>query len=505
MPRTTKIPPEIARFREPGTQIKCVKGRYYLAKVTSRWDPVAKKVRKVYLGHLGTVTSEGVVPRRSVRRPVDAKVYSKEFGATWAVSKLTEDIREKLGKHFPGDADWIYVTALIRCVRHCAMLYTEHLYCVSYLSERFPGLNLSSLNLSRLMAGLGFRREQMVAFMREFIPDKDAYMLFDGTAMVCNSANIPEAQRGYNSHGCHDPQINLMYAAAVWEERLMPVFYKRFPGSIRDLSAFESMRTEMGAMNFLAITDKGFVKAKDQEKMEKIGLPYLAPLKRNSSEYERSPLEKPGLTGFQGRFMYNGRIIWHYSQPVAEGAKHRYILYLDETLRHLEQSTVRDSDDIGNESADKIAKIAKRQLLCGTICLKTSLMEGDAASIYSIYKIREEVEQLFDTYKIEEDFKTTGMHSPETQEACLFLNHLSVMMAYRVYDALRKNNALKKYAAVKTPETYLWDVRATNAGDGWQLEPIPKASRKALEALGLTPPESLDDDACQPTPMGQPR
>ena len=139
----SRIPPEIARFREPGTQIKCIRGHYYLAKVTSRWDPVAKKVRKVYLGHLGTVTEEGVVPRRSVRRPADARTYSKEFGATWAVSELTGDIHEALRKHFHGDADWLYVTALLRCVRHCAMRYTEHFYGVSYLSERFPGLNLS--------------------------------------------------------------------------------------------------------------------------------------------------------------------------------------------------------------------------------------------------------------------------------------------------------------------------------------------------------------------------
>ena len=498
----SKIPPEIARFRKPGTQIKCIRGHYYLTKVTSKWDPVARKVRKVYQGHLGTVTAEGVIPRKSRRRPVDAPVYSKEFGATWAVSELTGDIHEMLKKHFPNDADWLYVTALIRCVRHCAMRYTEHFYDVSYLSERFPGLNLSSLNLSNLMTGFGFRRVQMVAFMREFIPDKDAYMLFDGTAMVCNSRNIYEAQRGYNSHGCHDPQINLMYAAAIKDEKLMPVFYKRFPGSIRDLSAYENMRNEMGAKNFIAISDKGFVKAKDQARMEEIGLPYLAPLKRNSSEYERAPLEKPGLTGFQGRFMYNGRIVWYYEQPVAKDAKHRYILYLDETLRHLEQSTVRDADEIGRETAAKVAKVAQRQLLCGTICLKTSLMEGDARRIYSTYKIREEVEQLFDTYKAEQDFNTTGMHSSETQEACLFLNHLSIMMAYRVYNVLRKNGALKRYAAVKTPETYLWDVRVTNVGDGWQLEPIPKASRNAIEALGLSAPETLPIVPATTQPMG---
>ena len=110
-------------------------------------------------------------------------------------------------------------------------------------------LRIHSPNLSYLMTGLEYRRVQLVAFMREFIPDRDAYMLFDGTAMVCNSKNIYKAQRGYNSHGCHDPQINLMYAAAIQDEKLMPVFYKRFPGSIRDFSAYENVRNEMGAKN----------------------------------------------------------------------------------------------------------------------------------------------------------------------------------------------------------------------------------------------------------------
>ena len=45
MPRQpSKIPPEIARFRKPGMQIKCIRGKYYLQHVTSRWDKAARKV-----------------------------------------------------------------------------------------------------------------------------------------------------------------------------------------------------------------------------------------------------------------------------------------------------------------------------------------------------------------------------------------------------------------------------------------------------------------------------
>ena len=39
------IPPEIARFRQKGTEIKCIRGHYYLQRVTSKWDKQARKVR----------------------------------------------------------------------------------------------------------------------------------------------------------------------------------------------------------------------------------------------------------------------------------------------------------------------------------------------------------------------------------------------------------------------------------------------------------------------------
>ena len=51
------------------------------------------------------------------------------------------------------------------------------------------------------------------------------------------------------------------------------------------------------------------MKERDQRAMEALGIAYLAPLKRNSAEYARTPLEKPSLTGFRGCFMYNGRIV----------------------------------------------------------------------------------------------------------------------------------------------------------------------------------------------------
>jgi transposase len=63
--------------------------------------------------------------------------------------------------------------------------------------------------------------------MREFVPSGD------GTSMVCHSRNLREAQRGYNPQGRKDPQVNILYAMALKDDGVAPVFYKRYPGNIR--------------------------------------------------------------------------------------------------------------------------------------------------------------------------------------------------------------------------------------------------------------------------------
>ena len=499
MPRLpSTIPSEIARHRLPGTQIKRIRGKYYIQRVTSRWDKSAHKVRKVVLEHIGMVTPDGIIPKKVRRVAVSPPAYSKEFGASWAAMELTGDIHALLRRHFPEDAGWLYALALLRCIRQCANRYVEHAYETSFLSERLPGLHLSSQNLSNLMTRLGCLRRQMVAFMREFVPGRGWYVLVDGSAVLCSSGHIRDAQRGYNTRGCRDPQLNLIYvyAVAVKDGKRVPVFYKRYPGSVRDVSAFANLRAEAGLDEVVAICDKGFAKKADQDEMERTGTKYLIPLRRTSAECPKEPLEKAGFDGFEGRFLYNGRIVWYAKSPRAPGARHRTFLYLDEALRHAEQSALRGAD-VGKETPAQLRRIKKAQKLAGTICLKTSMETDDAETVYKTYKVREEVEQLFDTYKAELDFNTTGMHSDETLEASLFVNHLALLVAYRVYERLRDNGKLRDYAAVKLLDQYLRDIRVTNAGGGWQLEPIPKASRKAIEALGLTPPTSLPS----PQPM----
>jgi transposase len=192
-------------------------------------------------------------------------------------------------------------------------------------------------------------------------------------------------QYGYAAKGGKKPQVNLMYAIALKDDGIAPVFYKRYPGSIRDVSAFRNMANEMGLASALVIADRGFTKKSECERLEGEGLFYLMPLKRNNSEYPREPLRMPGRTGFQGRFKYNNRIIWYFEELPTDDSKHKCCVYLDESLCHAE-TVSRTTKKIGEESPAELLKAAEKQLEFGTFVLGTNLLETDPERVY-LHKI----------------------------------------------------------------------------------------------------------------------
>jgi predicted transposase YbfD/YdcC len=51
------------KHKTKGTELRCIRGKYYLYRITSKWDKELKRAKKITLGHIGTITEEhGLVP-----------------------------------------------------------------------------------------------------------------------------------------------------------------------------------------------------------------------------------------------------------------------------------------------------------------------------------------------------------------------------------------------------------------------------------------------------------
>ncbi len=212
---------------------------------------------------------------------------------------------------------------------------------------------------------------------------------------------------------------------------------------------------------------------------------FIIPLRRNSIEYSREPLKYADHSGFDGFLQYNERIIWHHSQKSDDG-KYQICVYLDETLRYSESKSYTKTMNKGCDDTVTIENFYKKQLEFGSFVIKTNITNESSEEIYKYYKMREDVEQLFDLYKCSQDNETSGMHSEETLEAWLFLNHISMLMCYRIYNLLKNNGSLKKYSTVDILSEYLINIRVSNIGNGWRLEPLTKGEKQALKALGIS-------------------
>ena len=57
------------KFKTKNTELRCIKGRYYLYNITSKWDPLKKRPQKITGKQVGTISEEyGLIPTGMSRK-----------------------------------------------------------------------------------------------------------------------------------------------------------------------------------------------------------------------------------------------------------------------------------------------------------------------------------------------------------------------------------------------------------------------------------------------------
>ena len=213
--------------------------------------------------------------------------------------------------------------------------------------------------------------------------------------------------------------------------------------------------------------------------MEENNLKYIVPLRRNCNELDIEAIKDGYVTGFQDFFQFNGRPIWYFTKT-SEDVKTQFITYIDDTLRAKEESDyiLRMENNIDGYTREGFLK---KRLKFGSILLRTNL-DRSPKDIYLTYKKRMQIEQSFDVLKnlLEQDH--SYMRSDASFNAWAFINHISLLLCYRLYDKMSSADILKKYSA-KDCIYYLNDIRVLNINGHWQFAEIPKKARTLLDAL----------------------
>lgn len=469
------------KYKVKGTELRNRNGKFYLYKISSRWDKEKKRTVKSTDKYLGRITKkDGLIPKgqrgsNEKPRPIP-KVL--EYGATQALINLGEDILQTLKEKFPNDWDSIYVLALLRLIHEKPFKNMEELFAKSYLSLEHKDLKLSKNRITTFLRSLGKQDDAIITFQKSFLQGAK-HIAFDVSHIISNSKKMKINSQGYNSKRDFDPQVNTLYLFST--DIKMPVFYRVLPGNISGVKALKLTIEEAGLQNCVVIADKGFYSKANVVKLEESSLRYILPMRRNSTYAHYSRLKSREYSeAYDGHFIHKKRSVYYYSYEY-EGRK--CIMFYDPILQQSEANDylIRIEDEKEGYSMEGFED---KQLTFGTLLVITNIENSTPKEIYQMYKTRMEVETMFDALKNILDADASYMQSDESFKAWMFINHIALMLYYRLYNLLREKDLLKKHSPkdVLLSLSLIYKVRVNKT---WQLSEVTSKTDKLIKKLGI--------------------
>jgi transposase len=445
MKSKTTHPDWALKHKKTGTELKLINGRYYLYGVKSVYDKTLKKSKKVSLGIIGSITEKkGLVPSdkqtlkdKSQKSYADKQVFCQEYGyAQWLMSTFeTEGLLEDLKKQFPDL--WQFIVSMVYCrTAHKAPLKNIPFYWEQSAMPDLLGWDekLTDQKISDLLFTLG----SMPANIHEFLKPKDnssKTVLMDATDIVLQSNKIALAQKGYHANMDFQPQFVLLYLYDA--SSLKPLYYRLLPGNIREISALQNTIKISGMEHCVYIADKGFFSASNLDELDRLGMQFIIPLRRNNEMIPYDSLSQIEQT--DNYFDFANRFI--FFADTHKDQNRNINLFLDGKLKEQEKTDYLARIKSLPESYSK-PNFNQKVKTMGTLALIHNT-QMNPQEVYCEYKNRGAIEQFFDHLKNTLDASSSNMQREESLYGWMFINHLSMQVIYRLYFIL-KNTPLNK-------------------------------------------------------------
>jgi transposase len=487
------FPDWVEKQKRTGHEIKCIRGQYYMYKLKSKWDTQRKKAKKVSGEYIGKVTPNGLMPKKK-HLNIAAPVYALEYGASAFILSLAEDVLNSLKQHFEArTAERVFTTAMLRLISPSPFCRAGEHYETSWMSKALPHLALSPASVTKLLNTVGKDRVACTAFMRETM-GASPYYLIDGTRTVSASDYIFRAAPGHSKTKSFLPQINQVYIMALSESGGTPVFYRNVAGNIPDVSALELTVKDALIAGATFIGDTGFASNDNFTLLVESGLDYIVPLKRNTSEVSLSDI------AFEDVFSYHHRTIWAHSED-RDG--YRICVFRDERLKNNEMTDFVERAEKANAATkakrsfdpnrdalrDVSSETIKKAQEFGIIVIRASHMDVPPQKIYEVYKLRWEIEQMFDTMRNVCENDASYMHDDIGFEAWSFIGHITLMVACRILALLKKKELSKQWSLTGILD-HLSHIYAVQIADGWRIAETTKKTRELTTKLNFDLPTS---------------
>ena len=480
------------KFRRPGTELRCINGRYCLYECRCVYDKETRRNRKITGKYLGSITEEGGF-KPSRKRLMEAEMEQlksgekatppepkigevKEYGLSWLIDNTMQSITDRLRKDFPKDYERILALAYCRLRCQSPMRDVQSDYSDSFLSTQTGTRGLLPSQLSGFLYDLGGKRSEMVKYM-DYFCSGSSNIIFDGTDLLSASRLMGLPQLTKTKTGAFEKAVNMMMVYSL--DFRLPSYYRLLPGNIKDVKAFRICMSESGASSAVAILDKTFPSHDNLNFLENEGIKYIASLRRSSKGLDYSMFENRTNIGLDGHFMYHGRVLW-YKEITIENR--RVVMYLDEEHRIEEDRDYLSRVDSGRYENYTIEGYHAKAAQFGTIALVTNT-DRTPQQLYESYKTRCEVEQAIDVFKTNLEADSSYMQNEQSLEAYTFINFIALQWYYLIREKLRVADKLSKYSPMQMVK-FLSRIRTVFVNDKWTRAEVTKKQADLLAEIG---------------------
>jgi hypothetical protein len=199
-----------ARSRYGPVEVKRVGNNYYISRVSSVYDPVKRRARKISGEYIGKITPSGIV-RAERRSSAPRSVF--EYGNAKFLYDLSSGMMEGLKTHFPSMWREMFAMCTVRTKRHTPMKYMDAAWEKLYLSVDLNA-SLSPSTLSSTLRYIGKDWESQRRFFMGLM------------------------KKGYNRHRINIRQID--FAIASSRNDFIPTVLKAASGFSQGREASQS-------------------------------------------------------------------------------------------------------------------------------------------------------------------------------------------------------------------------------------------------------------------------
>lgn len=505
-------------------------GVTYVYEATAVWDKDKRQSRnrQVCIGKIDPQTGEFIPSRRldsaqaAVRDPA-VTATARIIGPACLLDKATSDLGlERLLKScFPKDYLQILSMAYFLVCRggplsHCEAWSVNH--------QHPYGKPLTTQRMTEILRTIDEDRAQTFfgKWARKVL-EKD-YLCYDITSVSSYSELNEYVKYGYNRDGEKLRQINL--AMLFGQESQLPIYYRRLPGNIGDVSTLHNFLEAFRFLNLPkvhVVMDKGFYSQKNVKALLEardkftLAVPNRATWVQKSIDKVRGSIQGP-----EGYRKLDDEILYVHSELLPWGEDHRrcylHLYYNAHTAADVIDNFTKELLGYKDElESGKLVKVHReayktffvvhetpvrgrkvcynneaiekyRSQYAGFLAILTNDMK-DPVQTLMVYRNKDVVEKCFDDLKNQLDMKRLRIHGSASMAGRFFVQFIALIYMSSLRRDLRKAHLIEKFTVRELLEELEPLTRIDYSGKyGHLITEVSKTQRQILEDLGAASP-----------------